>query len=418
MTRLSFPPPLPDEHRFDGSPNPISLRDVLDLGVRVEPDEAIAVVEGLCERLATDYPDALNVPELPDIQITALGSVTIRRGAESEQGLDGLGRTLNALLNSEAAPVPLRLFAMHWVAAATSVNEFAAALAYYSRPDRDLLVKTLYARCLEAPAPALTFEPAIVRPLEPAPPAQPQVAKQEPRAGKRRLPRWVALAAALVLLAVSGYALFHFGGSDPRVQSSVSTLKTAVASVTASAAAVVRESLNIEIGRAELPPVEAAEPERPAARSPRRSQVVAALTSLSTVAAAAATAEAPLVAPSPIPEAPAERPPASLRPATEVVFENPLVYSAAAVDVQPPVLFSPKLPPVTPAKAHEPGTNTMELVIGETGLVEKVKLISRPARMPDMMLLSNAKTWQFHPATRQGRPVKYQLAFSWAATVP
>jgi hypothetical protein len=227
------------------------------------------------------------------------------------------------------------------------------------------------------------------------------------------MPRWLALAAALVLLAVSGYALFQFGGSDPRVQSSVNSLKTAVASATASAAAVVRESFNIEIGRAELPPVEAAEPERRTARSPRRSEAVAALTSLSTVAATAATADAPSVAPTPIPDVPPER-----TAAAGVVSENPLVYSIGAADVQPPVLFSPKLPPVAPAKANEPGTNTMELVISETGQVEKVRLVSRPARMPDMMLLSSAKTWQFHPATKEGRPVKYQLAFSWAATVP
>jgi hypothetical protein len=60
----------------------------------------------------------------------------------------------------------------------------------------------------------------------------------------------------------------------------------------------------------------------------------------------------------------------------------------------------------------------MELLIDETGRVERVRLVSEPVRMSDMMLLSGAKTWRFHPALKDGRPVKYRLTLSWIVAPP
>ena len=57
--------------------------------------------------------------------------------------------------------------------------------------------------------------------------------------------------------------------------------------------------------------------------------------------------------------------------------------------------------------------NTIELIVSETGSVERVRLLSTPKRMPDMMLLSNAKTWTFNPALKDGRPVRSRLVLSW-----
>ena len=60
--------------------------------------------------------------------------------------------------------------------------------------------------------------------------------------------------------------------------------------------------------------------------------------------------------------------------------------------------------------------NTIELIISEAGTVERVRLLSRPRRMADMMLLSGAKTWEFEPASKRGQSVRYRLLLSWDAT--
>jgi outer membrane biosynthesis protein TonB len=60
--------------------------------------------------------------------------------------------------------------------------------------------------------------------------------------------------------------------------------------------------------------------------------------------------------------------------------------------------------------------NTIELIVSETGSVERVRLLSTPKRMPDMMLLSGAKNWVFEPALKDGQSVRYRLELSWAAT--
>ena len=61
--------------------------------------------------------------------------------------------------------------------------------------------------------------------------------------------------------------------------------------------------------------------------------------------------------------------------------------------------------------------NALELLITETGVVQRVKMLSPPARMPDIMLLSAAKNWKFQPALKDGRPVSYRLTFNWVSNL-
>lgn len=77
-------------------------------------------------------------------------------------------------------------------------------------------------------------------------------------------------------------------------------------------------------------------------------------------------------------------------------------------------MIDASLPPPLLSEVRE--VNTMELLISEGGLVERVRLISKPRRMADMMLLSGAKTWKFEPALKNGLAVRYRLLLSWAAT--
>jgi hypothetical protein len=88
------------------------------------------------------------------------------------------------------------------------------------------------------------------------------------------------------------------------------------------------------------------------------------------------------------------------------------IYSARDADVRPPQMLEADLP--RPAVASWPTiTNTVELLVNESGSVDRVKWLTNRERMPDIMLLSRAKMWKFSPATRDGQPVRYRLVLSW-----
>jgi hypothetical protein len=393
---------------LSGSMNPISLRDVLDLRVTIHWTEAVAVVEALCHRLAEDYPDGMHVPEVPDILITSHGTLMIRRGASSDQGLDGLGHTLHALLESAAqTPMPLRLFVTHSVAAGKfgSVQEFAEALSYYAPPDRDGLVTALYVRCLEAPVPAL------------APPAPIEIAKSEPepkedpKQAKRKIPTWVPFAATFVVVLVSGLAVLGLSDSDPHVKSSVASLKGAMAS----AAAAVRESFGAAPAAEPVEAVAQTVPAEPARRARNRQSL---LRSDSTLSRTLVTRYPPDARPGGAANDAAEAAGVGVAEASGSIIEPP-IYSSASPGVLPPVMRAPKLPPAPPpAQASERDTNTIELLIDESGQVTQARLLTRPMRMPDMMLLSGAKAFKFYPAVKDGKPVKYRLSLNWVHSSP
>ena len=93
------------------------------------------------------------------------------------------------------------------------------------------------------------------------------------------------------------------------------------------------------------------------------------------------------------------------------------IFSIADPGVSPPKMVYPQLPPPPlVAGTNRDSVNVMELIVGDTGSVERVKLVSQPRRMTDMMLLSGAKMWKFAPASKDGQPVRYRMAFSWATT--
>ena len=91
------------------------------------------------------------------------------------------------------------------------------------------------------------------------------------------------------------------------------------------------------------------------------------------------------------------------------------VYSIKDADVQPPLLLHPQIP-ANLMLAGESRLNIMEVVVSETGSVERVRLIAGPSRLPDVMLLSGAKAWRFQPASRDGEAVRYRALVSWAGT--
>jgi hypothetical protein len=376
---------------------PIALGDVLALQVPVHWAEAVAVVEELCAVLVDVAGASVRIPELQDIAITSQGTVLLRRGAAMTQDIDGLGRALHALLDPAATPMPLRLFVAqsNGVEKYNSVAAYAGALAYYGRPDRSEMIQSLYRRCLETPAPDILRAPASE---EFAPKAE----------ARRKVPRWV-LAAAIALLCTLAASAFWMSGQEARAAAPVRALQRAVDAVVA----VVQNLTSPSEPAAKLSDKSANPSVRPAGRrrsEPPPADVILNVTPLFT---------------SPFLDTPAREaaPDGALAMAPFVegsaAAEDSTIYSSVADNVQPPVLFSPKLPPIPAIQPYYAvGTNTMELLIDEAGFVKRVRMTSPPVRMPDMMLLSGAKTWRFHPALKNGKPVKYRLAMSWIVTPP
>ena len=74
----------------------------------------------------------------------------------------------------------------------------------------------------------------------------------------------------------------------------------------------------------------------------------------------------------------------------------------------PAVLIRPHLPDSPPPDVPEEHIGTLEFVVAESGAVEHVHLVSPANRYQERMLVAAAKTWQFRPATRDGRPVRFR----------
>lgn len=109
-----------------------------------------------------------------------------------------------------------------------------------------------------------------------------------------------------------------------------------------------------------------------------------------------------------------EIPIAAVPSSTDVIatgFDNTL-YSKDDEDVRPPRLLSESLPSPT-IGGWTTRTNVIEVIVSETGAVERARFIAAPQRMPDTFVLSRAKVWKFSPAMKDGRPVRYRLLLSW-----
>jgi outer membrane biosynthesis protein TonB len=116
-----------------------------------------------------------------------------------------------------------------------------------------------------------------------------------------------------------------------------------------------------------------------------------------------------------VPPALAVAAPAAPEPAAAAADPTAL-YSNVDQDVNPPKLLYPQVPPVPILFATNDDVNVMEIVVADNGSVERVKLVSQPKRLTDMMLLSGAKNWKFAPASRNGQAVRYRIALRWATT--
>ena len=99
---------------------------------------------------------------------------------------------------------------------------------------------------------------------------------------------------------------------------------------------------------------------------------------------------------------------APVAPAPEpVVDKAPRVYSPSDTDVVPPVTIRQAVPPY-PGRVLLGGSLVMDIVIDSDGSVESAMMAGQPNPAYDRMVLQAARTWQYQPATLNGKPVKYR----------
>jgi hypothetical protein len=403
------------EDRIAASVSFISLHDVVRRQVAVHWDEAVAVVEQICELALAGGGDTAPVPELDDVLLGNDGSVTLRSN-RGDKSPTAAGRMLHALLSNNDVPMALRLFVTQSTSHDThgSLREFARALAYFGKSDRRRLIQDVYTRCSQAgrTSPAAAPVPPPIPPSDPA-----NDAKRQKQAKRKPIKKWL-FAAAVLGIASSGAWLWSRGASTHDMQGSAVRMLSGAADaladlgqqvskalgsqVTAPAAVTADSSIDDSRPKPKRRPTAGRVGAEPAPILGRRVSPPKAAGALSLAAAmpprvdfeATAVYGQPAETPGPAPEA---------------------MYSSADLDVEPPALVFPQLtPPLVRPGTSVPVMNRMVVVVSPEGTVERVQLIEGPARMVDMMLLSGAKTWRFTPAFKDGEPVRYRTVISWA----
>ena len=382
----------------------IALDEVVSRGIPVHWDEAVATIEGLCELLVSTRTE-LPVPALQDILIGADGVVTVPNTGRGERGPVEAGRALHTLLSTGDVPMALRLFVTQATTPETheSIGAFAAALSYFGKPTRQALVRALYDRCRAASG--------VVGATDTPPPPgvrDGQAPKAPEAQPSKQRPRWVVPAGVTVCLLgvaawlwVSGVAS---GISGELFSGLLSQTKDVIA----------------DLRPASEPPAAIPEPRIATPTSTPRTTAGTRRPSVAT-RAASETVELPpppvvpdpaaLVA-LPIPDAPLPAPLAAVDIPAQAEMVRAL-YSSADPDVSPPVFRFPSWTAPLIIGANGEPLDRMEIVVSATGEVERVRLVNGPTRMPDMMLLSAAKSWRFRPALKDGEPVRYQTTASW-----
>ena len=385
-------------------------------------DEAVAIVEELCEVAIAASGDAAPVPALEDVLIGSDGSVTLRR-TKGDKSPSAAGRVLHTLLGNGDVPMPLRLFVTQSIVQGThsSLREFARGLGYFGKSSRQRLIQDVYARCAQAGQRAANAPPVQLPP--PLPKSESELARKTgaPRGidtqacdatgtGRRRY-----LASPSV-----PYAIWRSGRSGQDVQGSAERVLSEAAAVLADLGKQVRDT----ISPTAAPAPSVAEPGANSGSTGRRRR------------ASSASVADRLPEPAPLrsrrvsmpksggalqlamtmPNAVASAPAAVYEQPKDLAPESSPVYSSADSSVDPPVLSFPQLiPQVVGPGASSSILNRMVVIVSAEGTVERVQLVEGPARMPDMMMLSGVKTWRFTPAFKDGEPVRYRTVISWAA---
>ena len=408
----------------------LSLNDLRSPAAGLDWHEAVAVGAALgtllAEARAPACPRPVDVTLLPsgDLRVTGPGHVEGSAAA-------GVAHLVGQLL--EAAPYPAELRQLveayatdrrSGAAGVEAITDFVSELAFFERPGRRDVLSAV----------ALRAEPAIERAH--------RAAALEALTERTRLAAAAGPASGVVVPSAHGefedvegprdWGPPHDGGAGRLlVQAAVGLTAFLAVGYAATAwldrpappsprAEAIEEDLPISGPDSGTAPT--ASP-RPSVVPPRERPSGGPVPTPSTVdvsrpsaAASGASAATPAAAPQPraVDVVVAERDgrvvPSTVAPLRPPPRQAPAgqVFQAGDPQVTPAVLIRPHLPDNPPPDVPEEHIGTLEFVVTESGAVEHVHLVSPANRYQERMLVAAAKTWQFRPATRDGRPVRFR----------
>lgn len=375
----------------------IRLDDLLGRDLSVQWYEGVAIVQSVCSRILADG-DRIGFPSVGDILLGADGAIEVTGTSSPAGSVAAAGHTLSQTLGDDA-PVRLRLVATQATGsdvAFQTLHELSQALAYFERPDAPAILRSLYERASTA-AHRGSAPPAVIH--------TPATNEQEPqsRRTKGRTSRRLVMAGVAGAFACAAIWLFPLASHGPAA--AIASLETAVRSTLGRHAVEESAEKKTETADGKAPVGKA-----PARRTGRRASSEApreasAVNAWGFERFSVASGAEPLLKASgvPIPMLYETAPEGSTAPPTL----TRTMYSATDSHVAPPRSVYPRLPANPPSAATLPDETVLEMVIGTTGLVERVRLRSEPRNIHEFMLVSAAKAWQFEPARLDGEPVRY-----------
>jgi hypothetical protein len=418
--------------------NVLTLSEIIRRGVAIEWPEGVALIRAVIDRLPTMLNQRNSVPELHHIELDSSGRVEVTGGQSADEPVRRMGQLLQAALGNSEPPVQLRLVISQATAPTpqfATIREFDEVLGYYERPNREGVLQAFYERAASAPPAPLALPgtaPTLdaIAPLPTRQSTKPRKPAMQPEE-KRRLRRLGAVAVVLLTIIGAGVQYIRVTGSaerDAQLAQVAEKASSVVGDAVVSGLSAVTE--NVGLGRLVTEPSGAPAP-APIEFGPP--------------APAPATAPAPGkkgTTPVVIPELPrpmmvfdlgpqrepgsesaaspsgttdGTSPPSSTTPTPSTASTSePDMFTPEHHDVVPPVGIRPQLPRELPRNIKRDQLTRIDLVVAPDGTVETVKLVSSPRDVGDSMWLSAIKAWQFQPALKDGRAVRY-LKTVWLA---
>jgi hypothetical protein len=398
--------------------NVMRLSDLLARNVGIATHEAIAVVRGVTERVLENGGAGFLVPELHQIELSSDGQISVTGGVKAAEPVRRLGQLLQALLAQSEPPVQLRLIISQATApqpAYGSVQDYSEALAYFERPDRAAIIGALHLRAAEAsdvlqPAPTATLDA-----MAPLPDADRSTRVLQPQPAIRaRRPLRLVLSVAIILTACIAAILYttmpeRILKAQHEVSAGVVVAKVGSAILSGASAVTERAGLG-RLVSAEQVTAEAALSPLP---SLTKAPLVTHKHAMNRPAPAVSIVAFDLNPPFNQDEMVLPVSDSALRHADAVAMDggtlpDSTIYSSDSQGVAPPVAVRPQLPQRLPSDMKLDDLGQIELIVLENGTVESVKLLGNRRAVYDAMMLSAAKAWEFRPALKDGRAVKYR----------